>query len=1267
MSNNTKYGLDALKNNSGTNNTAVGAYTSYNNLDASNNTAVGSNSAYYTTTGSNNTSLGAGSLCNNTTGALNTAIGSSALEGPLPIGSVGNQNTAVGVQALYINQGNLNTSIGAYSSLGLTGGSYNTFLGANTSATQSNFNYSTAIGYGATVVSSNEIMMGGNASGSYPDVMIPGSAYLPNFTTSSIRNDQIVPKSYIDSVVSKLNAGRGLDTEIINQELYLNVNTNLNFVNFLDSNTSDPSANGTLSLGTNTNNRIIIGPTGTIVPIQAQSIIQAQKGITGATGSFTSLTVSENTTFSSLPTCNETPNQDSQLITKGFADATYTTSGNIISSNNTWLGFNTFNKTIFGPSGITGATGSFTSLTVSENTTFSSLPTCNEIPNQDSQLITKGFADATYTTSENIVSSNNTWLGINTFNKTIFGPSGITGATGSFTNLQTSNDANINTITVGLGGGNIGTNTALGLDALISNTTGEYNTAVGCAPLLLNTTGSNNIAVGYESLLENTEGNNNCALGVLAIYNNKAGSNNCAFGMASGSNLYGQSNNNTFLGYQTNVTNIFNTYTQSTALGANAIIDASNQIVLGTSTESIKIPGSYVGIGGNYNPGNGYALDVNGTGHFTGKIIGATGSFTNLSASQQISAPGGITGATGSFTNLSVSQKISAPGGITGATGSFTNLSASQQISAPGGITGATGSFTNLSVSEQLAVLGGITGATGSFTNISVSEQLAVPGGITGATGSFSYLNSSNNTYLATTAGKMVGIGTNTPETKLHIVDYSSNTILTLQAYPFVSDENALIGGIIFNNGGANSSIQSCVNLGGANNNSDLRFYTSLDYNNTNLERMRISRSGNVGIGTKTPLYTLDISGNLQTSKDSNINTITVGLGGGNISSNVALGNKPLVTNTTGSNNVAVGSQSLFKSLSGSNNVAVGSQALYNDISGYNNVAVGYQALYNDISGNNNVAVGYQALRAVVSGLNNVAVGYNALASTINSNNCAVGFQSLVNNTTGYNNCAFGVNSLLNNIVGFQNVAVGYTALFNHRSNNNTACGFQSGISDISGNNNTYLGFKTNIDNSNNVYTQSTALGANAIIDASNQIVLGTSTESIKIPGSYVGIGGNYNPTSGYALDVSGNGNFTGQVNISGTISWGNYVKGMGIPGAWLINASAPNVPMPTPVYTSCTNMYNLFNQTVTSGNISPNDGINGAGGVGYYFGYQYFQVVDYVVVYPSYGIIAWDNINWTGSTILNFNNKTSTPVCVEPVSANTMYSFKLFFLGVQI
>ena len=203
MVNNTKYGSGALQNNSGTNNTAIGAYASYNNLDASNNTAIGSNTAFYNTTGSNNTSLGAGSLCNNTTGSLNTAIGSSALEGVLPVGSVGDQNTAIGAQALYTNQGYLNTAIGAYSALGLTGGSYNTFLGANTSSTQPNFNYSTAIGYNALVTASNQIMIGGTGANGYPNVVIPGQAFLTNYIATG-DGDQIVPKSYIDSVATGL-------------------------------------------------------------------------------------------------------------------------------------------------------------------------------------------------------------------------------------------------------------------------------------------------------------------------------------------------------------------------------------------------------------------------------------------------------------------------------------------------------------------------------------------------------------------------------------------------------------------------------------------------------------------------------------------------------------------------------------------------------------------------------------------------------------------------------------------------------------------------------------------------------------------------------------------------------------------------------------------------------------------------------------------------------------------------------------------------------
>lgn len=204
MSNNTNYGLGSLQKNSGKNNSAFGAYTAYNNLAANNNTAVGSNSAFFNTTGLNNTSMGAGSMCNNTTGSLNTAVGSSALEGST--GSVGNQNTAIGAQSLYTNQGSLNTAIGTYAALGITGGNYNTFLGANSSTlNDANYNYSTAIGYNAKIDESNQIMMGGTGPAGYPDVIIPGNAYLPNFT-SATSESQLVPKSYVDLVAGGLKA-----------------------------------------------------------------------------------------------------------------------------------------------------------------------------------------------------------------------------------------------------------------------------------------------------------------------------------------------------------------------------------------------------------------------------------------------------------------------------------------------------------------------------------------------------------------------------------------------------------------------------------------------------------------------------------------------------------------------------------------------------------------------------------------------------------------------------------------------------------------------------------------------------------------------------------------------------------------------------------------------------------------------------------------------------------------------------------------------------
>lgn len=81
-----------------------------------------------------------------------------------------------------------------------------------------------------------------------------------------------------------------------------------------------------------------------------------------------------------------------------------------------------------------------------------------------------------------------------------------------------SNDALINGLTVGRGGGDYSNNVALGFGALRDNgSTGLYNTALGASTLSFNTTGDYNTAVGSVALYKNTTGLYNTAVGVNAL------------------------------------------------------------------------------------------------------------------------------------------------------------------------------------------------------------------------------------------------------------------------------------------------------------------------------------------------------------------------------------------------------------------------------------------------------------------------------------------------------------------------------------------------------------------------------------------------------------------------------------------------------------------------------------------------------------------------------------------------------------------------------
>jgi hypothetical protein len=112
-------------------------------------------------------------------------------------------------------------------------------------------------------------------------------------------------------------------------------------------------------------------------------------------------------------------------------------------------------------------------------------------------------------------------------------------------------------------------NTATGIDALMLNIDGSSNTANGASALFHNTSGSNNVATGSLALFNNTTGNDNTANGVNALLNNTAGQAN----MASGFNaLQGNTTGefNVASGYQALVTNTIGNH--NTATGPNALL-----------------------------------------------------------------------------------------------------------------------------------------------------------------------------------------------------------------------------------------------------------------------------------------------------------------------------------------------------------------------------------------------------------------------------------------------------------------------------------------------------------------------------------------------------------------------------------------------------------------------------------------------------------------------------------------------------------------------
>lgn len=92
--------------------------------------------------------------------------------------------------------------------------------------------------------------------------------------------------------------------------------------------------------------------------------------------------------------------------------------------------------------------------------------------------------------------------------------------------LDTGTQLTIDGLTVGRGGGDIASNTAVGVSALASNTTGNYNTAYGFEAAKNNTTGNGNVTVGaysaagaYAPAFDCTTEDNRVSIGTTATTN----------------------------------------------------------------------------------------------------------------------------------------------------------------------------------------------------------------------------------------------------------------------------------------------------------------------------------------------------------------------------------------------------------------------------------------------------------------------------------------------------------------------------------------------------------------------------------------------------------------------------------------------------------------------------------------------------------------------------------------------------------------------------
>ncbi|HAY71200.1 MAG TPA: hypothetical protein DCX89_04860 [Saprospirales bacterium] len=404
-------------------------------------------------------------------------------------------------------------------------------------------------------------------------------------------------------------------------------------------------------------------------------------------------------------------------------------------------------------------------------------------------------------------------------------------------------------------------NTASGWNSLNKNTEGKFNTAYGSRTLFNNTSGNYNVAIGTVTMYANISGSGNSALGHSALNSNEIGFNNTAIGSEA---LYKNTGNlNSALGNRAGFE--ITTGTNNIVLGHHAgknITTGNYNIVVGDNVETPSATGSYQMIIGDSLLLYGDILNKRiGIGTTTPKAIlhangiGTGGGNVLFTGQRKISGAGDPP-ASGAGTRLMWYPDYAAfrVGQVEGTQWDKTNIGTHSM---------AVGLNTKASATSCVA-MGYSTTASNDFatalgvnTNATGNSSTAIGSYTTAPSFAETVIGQYNTVYTPT------GINVWNAGDRLFVVANGTDHTARSNALTILKNGNT---GIATATPNEKLEVAGNIHLSGADRTIFNRSNNYLAFGTNNSERARFTNTGNFGIGLIAPNERLEVAGNIHVS-----------------------------------------------------------------------------------------------------------------------------------------------------------------------------------------------------------------------------------------------------------------------------------------------------------------------------------------------------------------------------------------------------------------